>query len=283
MNYTHIPSISCLYAEELTSVLTAHPLMEPDAHFEYEMILVTEGQATMMIGNKQYALRKGSLAFISRLERHSFLIGSESYNRYVVTASGDFITSNIKDMDLASIFLLRPKDFCHVIDLGGETYERLCPLFARLAGEYEAQQVFHTSYIAAVITAILIDLYRTVPEAFPTLHYKHTARAVLNAQRYITDHFDQKISLQEIASQNYLCAHSLSIAFKDIAGASFKDYLILYRIAEAKKLLVSTDLSVAEIAGQVGYSNVNNFIRIFRSRETLTPLQYRKQHQSPQK
>ena len=59
-------------------------------------------------------------------------------------------------------------------------------------------------------------------------------------------------------------------------GLSFKNYLILLRIAESKRLLLSTDLPIADIAGRVGYSNVNNFIKMFRSRVGTTPLQYRR-------
>ena len=70
------------------------------------------------------------------------------------------------------------------------------------------------------------------------------------------------------------------MAFKDISGVTFKEYLILYRITEAKKLLITTDLSISEIAEQVGYINVNNFVKIFRDREHTTPLQYRRQFAS---
>ena len=53
--------------------------------------------------------------------------------------------------------------------------------------------------------------------------------------------------------------------------------VIADHLTEAKKLLVSTELSVREIAERVGYINVNNFVRLFGERERITPLQYRKQ------
>ena len=56
---------------------------------------------------------------------------------------------------------------------------------------------------------------------------------------------------------------------------TYKDYLILLRITEAKRLLVTTDAPVSKIGELVGYSNVNNFIKIFRERMHTTPLQYR--------
>jgi YesN/AraC family two-component response regulator len=41
-------------------------------------------------------------------------------------------------------------------------------------------------------------------------------------------------------------------------------------------MLVTTHMSVEEIAGAVGYMNVNNFVQIFKKKEDITPLQYRK-------
>ena len=101
--------------------------------------------------------------------------------------------------------------------------------------------------------------------------------AVLNAQRYVNEHFNRKLTLTEIADQNFISRHALSLAFKDIVGTTFKEYLLLFRITEAKKLLITTDFSVSQIAEAVGYVNVNNFVKIFKDREGTTPLQYRKQ------
>ena len=272
MDYTHVPTISCFYSEEPKT-----SLLIPEAHFEYEMILVTGGKATCLINHQHYDLQKKSLIFISRLERHSFILQETPYQRYVASMSGDLIMSNIKDVELISIFLQRPKGFCHVLTLSDEAYDMLLPLFARMTEEFTEKRAFYVSRSASIVVAILIDLYRAHPEFFPLRSHSNISNAVLYAQRYVNDHFDCKITLQEIADKNFVSRHALSIAFKDIVGTTFKEYLILFRLSEAKKLLITTDSSIEEIAEKVGYDNVNNFIQIFKSRESVTPLRYRKQ------
>ena len=101
--------------------------------------------------------------------------------------------------------------------------------------------------------------------------------AVVHVQKYVNDHYDEKITLHEIANKLFINKHALSLAFKEIVGISFKEYLVLFRLTEAKKLLLSSDLSISDIAEKVGYVNVNNFIRIFKEKENITPLQFRKQ------
>ncbi|NNJ30915.1 AraC family transcriptional regulator [Lacrimispora defluvii] len=274
---THIPNVSCYYSDSLD-----HILFKPSAHFEYQMILVTGGSSQVQINHKSYVLKEKSLLFISRLERHNFIIKQEPYTRYIASMSSELIMSSIKDVELCSIFIQRPKEFCHAIELSDQAYDTILPLFIHLAAEYKNQYDFYVSRSTSLVVAILIELYRMHPLYFPLRSQSNISAAVLNAQQYISSNFSQKVTLQEIADQNYISSHTLSIAFKDIVGITFKEYLLLFRITEAKKLLITTDQSISEIAEQVGYINVNNFIKVFREKVLISPLQYRKQYVSSQ-
>jgi len=276
MLYTHIPDISCFYTDTIGDNLAL-----PTAHFEYEMILITSGRGTAVINHKTYELIPGSLVFINRLERHNFIITQEPYCRYVVSISSDLILSFVKDARLISIFLLRPQDFSHVIQLRKDTYEIILSSLRQMTEEYTFQQDFFTTKSAALFLSVLIELYRAMPESFPMRAHSNMVTAVLNTQRYVSEHYDRKLTLQEIADANYISRHALSLGFKEIVGITFKEYLLLFRITEAKKLLTTTDLSIAQIAEAVGYINVNNFLKIFKEKEHITPLQYRKRIFSP--
>ena len=275
MLYTHIPDISCFYSDSVGDSLAF-----PTAHFEYEMILVTSGRASVTINSRSYLLEAGSLVFISRLERHSFRVLEEPYCRYVVSMSSNLIMSHIKETELVSIFIQRPAGFSHAVRLEPSVYEALLPLFQQMAQEYAAQQDLYISCSVALCTSILIGLYRAVPGCFPLRGRTAMSDAVLNAQRFVNDHFNRKLTLQEIADANYVSRHALSLAFKETAGITFKEYLLLFRMAEARNRLATTDLSVSQIAARVGYVNVNNFVKIFKKLQHTTPLQYRRQFAS---
>lgn len=272
MLYTHVPDISCFYSD-----VADDTIFLPTAHFEYEMILVTNGQAQAVINHKTYDLKARSLIFISRMERHNFLIKEKPYCRYVASMSSNLIMSHIKEPELISIFIQRPKEFSHAIELDEDAYRILLPLFCRMADEYTDRHDFYVTSSIALFISILIALYRAHAEYFPMRSHSTMSDAVLDAQKYINDNYHRKLTLQEIADKNFMSRHTLSLAFKDIVGITFKEYLLLFRITEAKKLLITTDLSVSQIAEQVGYINVNNFVKLFREREHITPLQYRKQ------
>lgn len=59
-------------------------------------------------------------------------------------------------------------------------------------------------------------------------------------------------------------------------GKSFSDYLEEYKLNEAKRLLLQTDMTVAEIAQELNYTNAQNFIRFFSKGTGVTPGKFRK-------
>ncbi|WP_144549211.1 AraC family transcriptional regulator [Bacillus sp. X1(2014)] len=91
--------------------------------------------------------------------------------------------------------------------------------------------------------------------------------------------FNSRFSLDQLASEHAISKFHLVREFKKYTGSSPNEYLIKCRISYAKKLLKYSDLSVSEIAFSVGIENVSHFINLFKSREQLTPLTYRKQWQ----
>ena len=64
--------------------------------------------------------------------------------------------------------------------------------------------------------------------------------------------------------------------FKRYSGFSPYEYVLNYRIHDSKRLLKESDLSVKEIAYQVGFNDVNNYIREFKKLVGTTPVKYRK-------
>ena len=65
--------------------------------------------------------------------------------------------------------------------------------------------------------------------------------------------------------------------FKQHTGASCMDYLLQLRLEKSCEKLVQTNLSIQEIASQVGFTNLSNFNRQFKQHYHLTPRQYRNQ------
>lgn len=83
-------------------------------------------------------------------------------------------------------------------------------------------------------------------------------------------------SLEALAERYFVSPGCLSAHFRRLVGISPMQYAMQSRLAHARMLLQSTELSMADIARQCGWQDVSNFVRRFRRQFQVTPLQYRK-------
>ena len=85
----------------------------------------------------------------------------------------------------------------------------------------------------------------------------------------------QNLTAESMARQCNMSYSYFSRYFKSAIGKSFTAYLNYVRITEAEKLLLSTDMTVTEVAMATGFSSASYFISQFRSLKNLSPHQFR--------
>ncbi len=101
-------------------------------------------------------------------------------------------------------------------------------------------------------------------------------RLIRDAMNYISSHFAEPLTLQDVANHLHLNPSYFSRVFKQSFGSSFKEYLTQVRIEEAKRLLKNTEYSLLDIAVATGFDNQSYFTNVFKKVTGLTPGQYRK-------
>ena len=98
------------------------------------------------------------------------------------------------------------------------------------------------------------------------------------AQAYITEHFAQRLSLQDVADHCYVSQWHLSKLFNKCLGQSFYDLLNAVRIRQAKRLMADPALRISEVAEQVGYADTAHFSRVFKKLEGVSAGEWRNLH-----
>ena len=101
-------------------------------------------------------------------------------------------------------------------------------------------------------------------------------RTITGITRYLQEHLTEDLSLSVLAEEFHINSQYISQLFKNEIGVNFLTYLTNIRMEKAKKLLLSTSLSVAEVAEKSGYGDYRVFTKVFKKNEGITPSQYRR-------
>lgn len=97
-----------------------------------------------------------------------------------------------------------------------------------------------------------------------------------NAARYIQKHYDQPLSLNDLAERFSWSPTYFHTMFKSVIGQTPTAYLRAVRISAAKNLLLTTAQPLSAIAAACGFGDQSYFSHVFRAECGISPLQYRK-------
>ncbi|MDF2722933.1 MAG: transcriptional regulator, AraC family [Paenibacillus sp.] len=93
--------------------------------------------------------------------------------------------------------------------------------------------------------------------------------------QYVHAHYHEKMSLKEMADRFFMSVPYMSRLFKTHVGMGFVEYVHRLRVERASGMLLNTDMSVNEIAFDVGFDNSRTFSRVFRELKGKTATEFR--------
>jgi AraC family transcriptional activator of pobA len=161
-------------------------------------------------------------------------------------------------------------------DLGFENKEAqfIMQLLNRLQIEYTESDLTNLDIIQSYLIALLCEINKNTLRT----DKKGTAATVLTTKfkELIYAHIKLQHQVNYYASMLNVTPNHLNKSIKSVTGKSATKWIEESILLEAKYLLYQTNLSVNEIAMQVGHYDQSYFSRIFKKNEGVTPIQYRK-------
>ncbi len=125
---------------------------------------------------------------------------------------------------------------------------------------------------------LILDLPRTLQTPYTIFDFQldHNDEEILAAQKWIQAHFKEDFTIDRVAEAINMSPRTFQRRFKQATGESPLVYLQRFRVEMAKRMLEKGNLSVEQIAVQIGYENSSSFRKVFKKCSGLSPTEYRR-------
>lgn len=255
-------------------------------HDYTELLFGLTGSAQVFIGNSTSVLEAGGLTVIQAGDAHD-VRGNGAPCEYIVVK---FLPEMLISAEQTGA------EFGYALTLMEHSAERqsvfspaeldgteIPAILRQMMAEWEEQAFGYELSLRADVTRVILFLLRRWREANPQLcttvaptdrHLMQTALA------YIGTHYAY-LTERDVAQACGISTVAVSRLFARTVKSTFPEYVRGVRLREAEKLLLTTDLTVTDIALQVGFSTSAYFIAKFREARGVTPYRFRRSRNSP--
>jgi AraC-like DNA-binding protein len=253
-------------------------------HDFLEISLVIEGRGSETINGKVHTMEPGTLTLVLPFQYHELRAEPGTpLKLYNCMFSSELLTGSQENVAGFKDLLLSEED-------DRPTYFQLSPtkaaaiarILQEMLEEFDGSQSWRTAILRAKLmeTMIRIDRLRTEFEAsdrdIPAQPQGDMPGPISKVIHYMHIHYRDSLTLSGLAEAFHFNETYLSEQIKKHAGKNFVSLLHEIRIRHACSLLASTDMTVSDIAYEVGYGSTKTLFKAFQRYKGVTPGAYRK-------
>lgn len=251
----------------------------------YRLYLINKGKGAVYVNHRRYELLPGQLFLIPKFAFHSYECEDFMEHYYICffdeTSGGRSITNPMKmnlQIEATSIDYLLMERFLTL-----NPYKSLPTVDPQYYDNdkniYKQQNNGSSSTFSTLVESngILLQLFsRFITEESLMSSKTNSLYGKLDEiTQYINKHLDRRITVAALADMMCVTSDHFSKIFKRIMGIPPCEYIQMKRIERAQMLLLSSHMSIAEIAEKVGIGNLSQFSRFFSKVVCCSPKEYR--------
>lgn len=248
-------------------------------HTGIEIIMPYKASYSATIHNKNITIDEGDILIIPPGELHSLRAPKISGERLILQLNYSILFHNSEMRSLITLmkpfYIINHSTFPKITD-------KLTHLLSQIETEYFASNYFYETKIYSLINNFFVILGRNLSlfsaKTSVSTNQQNNLELFLSVCDYINIHFDQDLTLDDVAQFSGFSKSHFCRFFKNYAGKSFYDYLLNIRISSAANLLLCNKNSILEIALSSGFNSISTFNRVFHNFHRCSPTQYRKLH-----
>ncbi len=271
IDHSHMDNLK-VFLVEMTS-------RTPHGHDDLEMGILLEGSMDVIVDDERFSLKKNDIYIISRYQIHSFQKTSEKALILAFQIQDTFYRKIN-----AQLHYLRV-DHNVLPDGQGALHQVVYSHLMSCAGWYFSEKPFRdlkcSSTILDTLYALFSSSYCTIISQKEADAMKQNTVRLNHFMDYISEHYAEPISLEDLAELENISPYYASHYFKENLGISFQEYLNNIRFRHAYSLVRHTDLKIMDICLESGFSSSRYLNQMFVAKLGMTVKEYKKAEVKP--
>ena len=236
---------------------------------ELKFVRIKNGCGVWDIGKKRYSVKAGDILIMSRSDIRTV---SEIIDYPFIIEQIDFLPAFLSEFHgITDFFIKRTGSYDNLL----EKSNILSKKFDDIIYEIKCDSIYKEQSIKAKLSDLVIETARLLkynPDYFAVNKQKDI---IIKAMGFIKSNFNEKLSLEAVASKFYLSPSYFSRLFRQYAGMTFNEYVANVRVNEVIQLLNNSQINILDAAMQCGFSSSSGFYKTFRHITGFTPKAYK--------
>lgn len=247
-------------------------------HEHLEFLYFVSGTARIECGSSPMTVEAGDLVVVNSNELHYGRSASTDVFYYALIMDTSLLHSSVSDASVTKFITPLQQNRLLLRNLiRGDADVAACIL--AIIRELDGKPFGYELAVKSELYRLLVLLLRghiasvlSSDEHAARLKKMERFQPVL---RHIDAHYDEPLPVEALASMAGLSRYHFSRLFKELTGRTISEYITAIRLDKADYLLQHTALTISEIAGATGFSDIFYFSRTFRKHKKMTPSQRR--------
>jgi AraC-like DNA-binding protein len=242
-----------------------------------EILYIMKGTARQRVNDQYYNTNQNDIIILKPCDIHTTDCNKNEDTKILVIK----FLPQIINMDIANSFeskyimnFLNKEQLmiCHITDTlknSQDIYNLMHGIYREFTSKETGYEIFLKGYIYQLIAYLLRSGF--ISSSYQNLSMEKQLKILDPLLKYIENNYKEVINLKVAAKLLNLSYFYLSRYFKKVTGQNFKEYIDFIRVCEAEKLLLSQNITITQVAYDVGFSNVSAFCRVFKRVKKYSP------------
>ena len=246
--------------------------MEFHAHDFLELYYFLDGSVTYYIEDQVYDLCPGDLLIIPAGKMHRPVIANEhaAYERMVLWITPQYLQSIDSPAGDLQKNLQKVGEHGYCVPFRGDETVFVTALLKKLL--YMQNNDTDPKFCAGAVELYLWTIFRSYG-VIDTTHRNET-QVIPQVIRYITEHFSEPLTLEDIAAEFFVSKSYLNRHFKAYTNSTVYAYIMALRLTHARRMLREGTPAV-EAGRECGFSDYSTFYKAFKTQTGLSPQQFK--------